>query len=46
MVLAEQTQADLIAVGTRGLGAAHHALIGSVALKSAVLSPVPVLLVQ
>ena len=46
MVLAERTQADLIALGTRGLGAAHHALIGSVALKSAVVSPVPVQLVQ
>jgi nucleotide-binding universal stress UspA family protein len=45
MILAGQTQADLAVVGTRGLGAAHHALIGSVALKSAALSPVPVLLV-
>jgi nucleotide-binding universal stress UspA family protein len=45
MVLAGQTQADLAVVGTRGLGAAHHALIGSVALKSAALSPVPLLLV-
>jgi nucleotide-binding universal stress UspA family protein len=32
-------------VGTRGRGAAHHALIGSVALKSAALTAVPVLLV-
>ena len=45
MVLAEQTKADLIAVGTRGRGGAHHALVGSVALKSAVLTAVPVLLV-
>jgi nucleotide-binding universal stress UspA family protein len=45
MVLAEQTKADLIVVGTRGRGAAHHALIGSVALKSAALTAVPVLLV-
>lgn len=45
MALAQQTAADLVALGTRGLGAAHHALVGSVALKAAVLSPVPVLLV-
>jgi len=44
--LAEQTSSDLVALGTRGLGAAHHALIGSVALKAAALSPVPVLLVS
>jgi nucleotide-binding universal stress UspA family protein len=43
--LAAQTASELIALGTRGLGAAHHALIGSVALKAAVLSPVPVMLV-
>lgn len=43
--LAAQTSSDLLALGTRGLGAAHHALIGSVALKAAVVSPVPVLLV-
>lgn len=36
---------ELIFMGTRGLGAVHHALIGSVALKVAHLSPVPVLLV-
>jgi len=45
MVLAQTTSADLVALGTRGLGAAHHALVGSVALKAAALSPVPVLLV-
>jgi nucleotide-binding universal stress UspA family protein len=45
MVLAQTTSADLVVVGTRGLGAAHHALIGSVALKATALSPVPVLLV-
>jgi nucleotide-binding universal stress UspA family protein len=44
--LAQQTSSDLIALGTRGLGAAHHALIGSVALKSAALGPLPVLLVS
>lgn len=43
--LAEETKAELVVLGTRGLGAAHHALVGSVALKSAVASPVPVLLV-
>jgi nucleotide-binding universal stress UspA family protein len=45
MVLAQQTGADFVALGTRGRGAAHHALLGSVALKTAVLSGVPVLLV-
>lgn len=43
--LAEQAGAELVALGTCGLGAAHHALVGSVALKVAALSPVPVLLV-
>jgi nucleotide-binding universal stress UspA family protein len=43
--LAAQTAADLVALGTRGLGAAHHALIGSVALKAAVLCELPVMLV-
>ena len=44
--LAEETGAELVALGTRGLGAAHHALVGSVALKAAVASPVPTLLVS
>jgi nucleotide-binding universal stress UspA family protein len=43
--LAVQTAADLVVLGTRGLGAAHHALIGSVALKAAVLCELPVMLV-
>jgi nucleotide-binding universal stress UspA family protein len=43
--LAAQTAADLVALGTRGLGAAHHALVGSVALKAAVLCELPVMLV-
>lgn len=43
--LAAQTACDLVALGTRGLGAAHHALVGSVALKTAALSGVPVMLV-
>jgi nucleotide-binding universal stress UspA family protein len=33
-----------VALGTRGRGAAHHALVGSVALKAATLCEVPVLL--
>ena len=45
MAIAQQCKAELVALGTRGLGAAHHALIGSVALKSAALAGVPVLLV-
>jgi nucleotide-binding universal stress UspA family protein len=36
---------ELIVMGTRGLGAVHHALIGSTALKVAHASPVPVALV-
>ncbi len=38
-------ECELIVMGTRGLGALHHALIGSVALKVAHASPVPVVLV-
>ena len=44
--IAAHTGAELVALGTRGLGAAHHALIGSVALKSAVKATVPVMLVR
>ena len=36
---------ELVALGTRGLGAVHHGLVGSVALKVAQASTVPVLLV-
>jgi nucleotide-binding universal stress UspA family protein len=43
--LAARTSSDLVALGTRGLGAAHHAFIGSVALKAAAAVSVPVLLV-
>jgi nucleotide-binding universal stress UspA family protein len=43
--LADETQCELIVLGTRGRGAAHHALIGSVAMKVAAQSPIPVLLV-
>ena len=45
-LLAGQTKADLMVLGTRGKGAAHHAFIGSVALKAAASSDVPVLLVK
>jgi nucleotide-binding universal stress UspA family protein len=44
--LAAQTSSDFVALGTRGLGAAHHALVGSIALKAAASSPVPVMLVS
>ena len=43
--LARHTQSELVALGTRGRGAAHHALVGSVALKAAAASAVPALLV-
>lgn len=43
--LAGHTKADVVALGTRGMGMAHHAFIGSVALKTAALSPVPVMMV-
>jgi nucleotide-binding universal stress UspA family protein len=43
---AKDHSADLIAMSTRGLGALHHAFIGSVALKTAHLSPVPVALMR
>jgi nucleotide-binding universal stress UspA family protein len=44
--LAGHAGCELIALGTRGMGAAHHALVGSVALKVAAASPLPVLLVK
>jgi nucleotide-binding universal stress UspA family protein len=44
--LAAETGCELVVMGTRGLGAAHHALIGSVALKVAAHAPVPVALVK
>jgi nucleotide-binding universal stress UspA family protein len=43
--LAEETAAELVVLGTRGLGAAHHALVGSVALKVAAMTARPALLV-
>lgn len=42
---AAQLGSELIVMGTRGLGAIHHALIGSNTLKVAHASPVPVVLV-
>ena len=42
--LVHDTTAELVALGTRGRGLAHHALIGSVALKTAALSVVPVMM--
>jgi nucleotide-binding universal stress UspA family protein len=45
-LLTDQTQSELLVLGTRGRGAAHHALIGSVALKAAAASRMPVLLVK
>lgn len=43
--LALKLESELLVMGTRGLGAAHHALIGSVALKTAHIAKVPVALV-
>ncbi|MDQ5847519.1 MAG: universal stress protein [Pseudomonadota bacterium] len=45
-LLAEETKSELLVLGTRGRGAAHHALIGSIALKAVAASGVPVLLVK
>jgi nucleotide-binding universal stress UspA family protein len=44
--LAAETGCELLVLGTRGLGAAHHALIGSVALKAAAHAAVPVLVMR
>jgi nucleotide-binding universal stress UspA family protein len=43
--LADEAGSELVVMGTRGLGAVHHALLGSVALKVAHASSVPVVLV-
>lgn len=43
---ASDTKCELLVLGTRGLGAAHHALIGSVALKAAAHAAMPVVLVK
>jgi len=42
--LAQESECDLIALGSRGLGAAHHAFVGSVALKVAAHAAVPTLI--
>lgn len=39
---ARRQGADVIVMGTRGMGAMHHLLLGSAALKTAVVSDVPV----
>jgi nucleotide-binding universal stress UspA family protein len=44
--LVEQTGCELVVLGTRGLGAAHHAFIGSVALKVAAHAAVPAVLAK
>lgn len=44
--LAAETGCELLVMGTRGLGAAHHAFIGSVALKAAAHCAVPVVLAK
>lgn len=46
VLLVEKAKCELLVLGTRGRGAAHHALVGSVALKAAANSPVPVVLVK
>lgn len=43
---ARDTSADLIAMGTRGMGAMHHFVLGSVALTVAQESDVPVALLR
>ena len=44
--LATQASCELLVLGTRGLGAAHHAFVGSVALKAAAHAAMPVMLVK
>lgn len=44
--LADDLGCELLVMGTRGRGAAHHAFVGSVALKAAARSAIPVLLVK
>lgn len=44
--LIEQSQADLVVLGTRGAGAVERVLIGSVAERTAEASPAPVLVVR
>lgn len=44
--VADETGCELLAMGTRGRGAAHHTFIGSVALKAAARCALPALLVK
>jgi nucleotide-binding universal stress UspA family protein len=44
--LADETGCELVVMGTRGRGAAHHTFVGSVALKVAAHASVPVVLVK
>jgi len=44
--LAQESECELIALGSRGLGAAHHAFVGSVALKVAAHAAVPTLIAK
>lgn len=44
--IADEIAGEMVVLGTRGRGIAHHALVGSVALRVAASSPVPVLLVS
>lgn len=44
--LAQESGCDLVALGSRGLGAAHHAFVGSVALKVAARAGVPTLIAK
>lgn len=43
---ARRQGAGLIAMGTRGVGTMHHLLLGSVALRTALVSDVPVVLMR
>lgn len=45
-LFARSQDADLIAMGTRGSGAMHHLLLGSAALKTALVSDVPVAFIR
>jgi nucleotide-binding universal stress UspA family protein len=44
--LASETGCELVVMGTRGRGAGHHALIGSVALKVVAHAAMPVIVVK
>jgi nucleotide-binding universal stress UspA family protein len=46
VAFAREHRADLIAMGSRGMGAVHHLVLGSVALTTAQLSDVPVAIMR